>query len=45
MVLSLNLGGTGTVVVKARVEDGVDDQPYLTAWTHGLKFNGDKQFA
>ena len=25
----LNLGGTGTVVVKARVEDGVDEQPYL----------------
>ena len=23
----LNLGGTGTVVVKARVEDGVDEQP------------------
>ena len=45
MVLSLNLGGTGTVVVKARVEDGVDDQPYLTDWTHGLKFNGDTSTA
>ena len=32
-------------MVKARVEDGVDDQPYLTDWTHGLKFNGDIQFA